>query len=416
MSKNARDNRPYIRPVTRLELSEANIKFRWIAIVVLLAIAVVAIGYGFHAALSTEPGWQEITVHPEEVNCSEDFVLMYDFSVGDINPTAAHKKLEILYSELTVEAYRLFHAEAEGTDNLYHINKNVNSSVKVAPALYTALEKIVKSGNRHVFMGPVRELYDSVFLSATDAEAENFDPMKNPERGELARETASYCASAEMVSLELLGENAVRLNVSQEYLRYAEEYGIETYLDLGWMTNAFIADHIAQALEKEGLTNGYLASFDGFTRNLYGRNAFFSQNIYHCVDNDIYLPASLEYSGPMSIVSLRGYPLSDRDRWHYHAYEDGSITSVYLDPADGTTKASIDGFTAYSKDGGCSEILLKVASVFTAETFDASSLESLTEQGIQSVWCTGNRVVCTETAASVKILDQNYDIADSNAK
>lgn len=416
MSKNARDKRPYIRPVTKLELSEKNIRFRWIAIVVLLAIATVSIGYGFYSALSTQPGWQEVTVQPEAVNCSGDFVLMYDFGTGDINPTAAYKKLELLYSDLTEESYRLFHGEAEGEDNLYHINKNPNEAVTVAPALYTALEQIVESGNRHVFMGPVLELYNSVFLSATDAEAENFDPMKNPERGALALEAASYCASEEMVALELLGENTVRLKVAQEYLRYAETYGIEAYLDLGWMTNAFIADYIAQALEAEGFTSGYLASYDGFTRNLYGRTTFFSQNIYHCVENDIYLPASLEYYGPMSIVALRAYPLSERDRWHYYAYGDGSITSVYLDPADGMTRTSIDGFTAYSREASCAEIVLKVAPVFTAETFDAYSLDILASQGIQSVRCVGNQIVCTEGAAPFEILDQNYSITVSNAE
>lgn len=416
MSKNARDRRPYIKPVTKLELSEANIKLRWIAIAVLLAVAAVSIGYGFYTALSTEPGWQEVTVLSDEVNCSRDFKLMYDFGAGDINPTAAYKKLETLYGELTVSAYRLFTPEVEGKDNLYHINANINEAVTVAPALYDALAAIVESESRHVFMGPVRELYDSVFLSATDAEAELYDPMKNLERSELVREATAFCSDADMISLELLGESQVRLNVAPAYLRYGEEYGIVSYLDLGWMTNAFIADYIAEALKAEGFSCGYLVSYDGFTRNLYGGEMTFSQNIYHCVNSDVYLPASLEYRGPMSIVSLRSYPLSDRDRWHHYAYEDGSVTSVYLDPADGSSRPAIDGITAYSRDAGCGEMVLKLAPVFTAEDFDAYALETLAKQGIHSVRCYENSVVCTEDTAPFQILDQSYDIVISNAE
>lgn len=416
MSKNARDRRPYIKPVTRLELSETNIRLRWIAIAVFLAIAVVAIGYGFSVALSKEPGWQRVTPLTKEVNCSEDFVLMYEFDAEEGNPTARYKKLETLYGELTVSTYRLFHPEAEGMDNLYHLNTHINEPVTVAPGLYKALEQIAASESRHPFMGPVKELYDPVFLSSADAEAAIYDPMKDAELAELARETAAYCADPNMISLEAMGDNRVRLNVAQDYLDFAEQYGIEVFLDLGWMTNAFIIDYMADALKAEGFTSGYLASYDGFTRNLYGKGKGFSQNIYHCVDNNVYLPAALEYYGPMSLVTLRSYPLSEQDRWHYYAYEDGSVTSVYLDPADGACKASIDGITAYSREKGCAEILLKAAPVFVAEVFDAHGLETLAQEGIESIRCHEKGIICTEIAQPCKILDASYDLVYSNVK
>ena len=182
MSRKPRDGRPYIRPVTKLELSEKNIKFRWIAIALLLAIAAVSIGYGFYSALSIEPGWQEVTVLSDQVNCSGDFKLMYDFATGDINPTAAYKKLEVLYKKLTVSAYRLFSPEAEGTDNLYHINAHANETVTVDPGLYSALEQIVSAGSRHAYMGPVQAIYAPIFLAANDAEAAIYDPVKDAER------------------------------------------------------------------------------------------------------------------------------------------------------------------------------------------------------------------------------------------
>lgn len=416
MSKHGRDRRPYIRPVTKLELSQTNIKFRWIAIAVLLSIAVVSIGYGFSLALQTEPGWQTITPLSEEVNCSGDFVLMYEFGTDSENPTAEFKKLETAYQTLTESAYRLFNPEAEGTDNLYALNTHVNEPVALAPALYRALEQCAAAGSRHVFMAPVRALYEPVFLSATDAEAMLYDPMKDPERGALAAEAAAFCGDPQMVSLELLGENKACLRVAQEYLAYGQEYGIEVFLDFGWMKNAFIADYMADALAEQGFVKGYLASNDGFTRNLDVRGTEFTVNVFHRVGNDIRMPANFFYSGPMSIVSLQDYPMSERDKWTYYAYGDGSFTSVFLDPKDGMTRTAIDGIMAYSRTAGCGEMALKLAPVFISDNFDAEALERLAAEGIQSVRCYENSLVCTDENAPFLIVDEQYGLTVSNSK
>lgn len=403
MSKNARDKRPYVRPVTRLELSEKNIKLRWIAIAVLLAIAAVSIGYGFSQVLSTEPGWQQVSSISSEVNCGSDFVLMYDFGTGDVNPTAQYKILETLYSQLTVSAYQLFSPEAEGTDNLYHLNIHVNEKVTVAPELYKALEQIAGSQSRHPFLGPVRELYDPVFLAASDAEAAVYDPMKDPEREAMAKETAAYCADPAMISLEVFGENQVRLNVSDDYLAFAEENGIAVFLDLGWMTNAFIIDYMADALSAQGHTLGYLTSYDGFTRNLDIRGTDYSISLFDRQGMDVMMPANFAYSGPMSIVSLRDYPLSEQDQWHYYSYEDGSITSVFLDPADGTSKSSVDSLIAYGNNAGCAEILLRLASVFTADTLNTEEIAEMSFDGLDVLWFEGNTLYHTEEDAALMI-------------
>lgn len=407
MSKNARDHRPYIRPVTRLELSEKNIKFRWIAIVVLLAIAVVAIGNGFHAALSTEPGWQEVTVYPEEVSCSADFVLMYNFGAEDgANPTLQYKQLENLYGELTVSAYELFSPEAISSagDNLQAVNASANQPVKVDSKLYDALELLVRYENRHVFMAPVAELYEAVFISEGDGEARAFDPMFDAERGALVQETAAYCSDPAHVSLEVLGDGQVQLNVSSDYLAFAQEHGIETYLDFGWMTNAFIADYMAEALTEGGYTYGYLVSYDGFTRNLDVTGGDYSINFFDRQDHTITMPARLSYSGPYSVVSLRDYPLSDQDRWHYYSYESGEITTVFLDPADGISKSATDSLMAYSGDLGCGEILLQIAPLFTADNLDTDALTGLTGNSVYALWTEGSTVCHTQEDPSLTLL------------
>lgn len=416
MSKHARDRRPYIKPVTKLELSEKNIRLRWIAIVVLLAIAAAAIGYGFSLALQTEPGWQEVTVLSDEVNCSGDYRLMYDFGAGDVNPTAQYKKLEVTYKDLTVSAYRLFSSEAEGKDNLYHINNHLNEAVTVDPALYAALAKLAGSDTRYAYMAPVASLYSPVFLAANDGEAALYDPMRDPDMGDIAREMASYCKDPAMIRLEILEENQVRLNVAEEYLAFGEEYGIETYLDFGWMKNAFIIDYMADALQAQGFVFGYLSSYDGYTRNLDIREESYSLNIFHRVENDVYMPAVLNYSGPMSLVSLRNYPASEKDQWSYYAYGDGQVTSLFLDPADGRCRTSIDAMTLYSGELGCADIAMKAAPLFLAEVFDHEPLEKLAEQGIHSIRCHDKGVVCTEETVSLTLADPGYTVVFSTVK
>lgn len=406
MSKHGRDRRPYIKPVTRLELSEANIKYRWIAIAVLLAVAVVAIGYGVHLALSVEPGWQEVTATADEVNCARDFTLMYDFSAGDINPTVAHKKLQLLYTSLTESAYRFFSAEAEGTDNLYALNANINTVVILDPVVYHALERIADAGLRHPFMAPVQSLYASVFLSAGDAEASHFDPMQSPELMLLVKQTAAYTNDPEMISLELLGDCKARLNVAEDYLSFARDCGIETFLDLGWMKNAFIADYIAEALEAEGFCYGYLASYDGFTRNLDIRGTDYTTAIFDRQGTDILMPANFHYSGRQSIVSLRDYPLSDQDQWNYYVYDSGEITTVFLDPEDGVSKSAPDTLVSYSEKLGCSEILLKTAGIFTAETLDREALMELSRQEVHSIWFEENALLYTQKDAQLQIMTE----------
>ncbi len=405
MAKHSRDNRPYIKPVTKLELSEANIKLRWIAIAVLLAIAVVSIGYGFSQALSRSPGWQPVRSTSQNRNYSADFVLMYDFEGQDVNPTVQYKKLEAAYNTLVERAYTLFSLEAEGTDNLAYLNAHVNETVTVAPELYQVLEKLVQSGVRYPFMAPVQELYDPVYLSSSDAEAAVFDPAKNAEMEQLAKEMAFWCADPEAVSVKLLGENQAMLQASEEYLAFAETYGVETFLEFGWMTNAVVADFIADGLAAQGHTRGYLTSYDGFTRNLDGRENTFSVNFFDRQDNTILMPARLNYAGPASVVVLRDYPLSEEDRWHYRAYEDGSITHVYLDPADGQCKAATDSLMGFSHTKSCFEILLSLAPVFIGDSLDVQMLRSFEDIG--SLWYEGTTLCYALEDASVQLLPES---------
>ena len=189
-----------------------------------------------------------------------------------------------------------------------------------------------------------------------------------------------------MVNLETLGDNRVRLTVSTEYLKFVEENETKTLLDFGWMKNAFIADYLADTLEAEGFTSGYLSSYDGFTRNLDRRGNEYAFNLFDRQGSDVNLPAKMRYTAPLSIVFLRDYPMGEQDKWHYYAFASGKIVTTFLDTADGLSKSACPNLVSYSGSLGCGEILMQTAPVFIADELDTRTLDALKGKQLYSVW------------------------------
>lgn len=408
MSKQPRDHRPYIPPVTRIQLPEGNLRMRLIFLVILLMIAGGSIAMGVHYALNKEPGWQEVQAVSNQRSCAEDFVFLYECGSTGASATAEHKGVTALYSQLTQDAYAIFTAEeATQKQNVYDLNFHVNEPIAVDPVLYRALELLVSSGCRYPFLAPVVREYSSVFLATTDGEAALYDPVKNPERAYYVQQSLAFAKDPEMVSLELLEDNLVKLQVADVYLTYAQENGITVFFDFGWMKNAFIVDYLADNLTQHGYTNGYLVSYDGFTRNLDTREENYAVNLFDRMDNTISMPVQLTYTGPMSIVSLRNYPLSDKDRWNYYAYEDGTVTSVYLDSATGMSASATDNLVSYSEKYSCAEILLQTAPLFLSEFLNREQILELENQKVHSIWAEENRLFHTQENAMLTLLAES---------
>lgn len=409
MKKHGRDRRPYVKPVTRIELSEKNIRLRWILIVVLLSIAVVSIATGLLSLLNVQPGWNAVEVSSDQPNYGTEFTLMYDFSEAGGNATAVNKNLIALYSDAAEDAYRLFSPDAseEGLYNINYLNSHVNEAVTVEETLYNAFTMLEKYGNRCLYLAPVYMEYDRIFRSESDVEAARFDPEKNPEIMAYIQELAAFAADSEMIRLELLGDCKVKLLVSDAYLSYAEENGIEEYIDFGWMKNAFIADFIAERLAEQGYTQGYLASYDGFTRNLDALEDEFTFNIFDMENHEVFMPARLRYSGPMSIVFLRSYPLDELDRWHYYLYENGEIATTLIDPADGVSKGAISNLVSYSDDFGCAQLLVRMIPVFVTEEFSEEAVKAMAEEDIYSIWSQNGELRYNDSGAVLELLADN---------
>lgn len=391
--------------VEHIEISAQHKTLRLVLICVLIVIAAVAFTTALMSYLNGEPGWRTIEASSGEVNCSEDFVFSYYFPKTGSSSAAANKEIVSLYTEAAERAFWLFNVDTTMDDmvNLYYINQHPNEALIVDPVLYDALALLEGSGSRHMYLAGIYTEYDNLFFSETDAEAANRDPVLVDEIADYVNQILAFANDPAQVRLELLGENRVRLNVSDEYQAFVQEHEIDGYIDLHWMKNAFIVDYFAEVLTDAGYTDGYIASYDGFTRNLHNADESYSFNIFDLVDNGIYLAARMEYSEPLSIVYLRSYPVSQSDFWHYYAYADGRIVNTYIDPVSGLSAGAVDSLVSYSRTASCAEVLMQMLPVYVTQTLDTAPLQTMAEEEIYSVWCQDQVIYCND--ASLRLYD-----------
>lgn len=407
MKRGTREFRAKERPVQHIELSEKYIKPRGFLALFLLAFGLVCIGYGLLSALETEPGWQEVEAIGSQLTCAGDFVLMYDFTDAGKEASAQSKELAALYTDAAEAAFRAFspEVEEEGLGNVAWLNSHVNQPVTVEEPLYRALEQVVAWGDRRVFAAPMAQLYRNVFSSQSDEEAAQYDPAVNEALGAYLAELSAFVRDPEAVSLELLGDSKVQLTVSEAYLAFAQANELDRFLDFDWMTNAFLADELARVLAENGFTCGYLTSDDGFTRNLDDRGTGYYTGLLARSGDAVAEPARMTYQGPMSLVFLRSYRLSDTETWQGYTYADGKTVTALLDPQDGMSKSAADSLLAYSNTAGCGELLLRAGALFVAEELDGQGLADLAGEGIFSVWCDGESLRYNDPDLSLERLD-----------
>ena len=390
MSRTARDNRPNLKPVTKVRLNEKYAGVRLALVVLLVLIAAAAFAYGIFSFLRQEPGWVEIEADSGSgATCAGEFVFLYELGAGELSATAEKKALTLLYTEAAKQAYQLFNSDTffEGVPNVYALNRPPNEVLDVDAALYDAFALLQSYGNRNLYMAPIYARYDDLFSCNDDGQTDDFDPYRSSAVAAEYQELAAYAADPNQVEVQLLGNGKVCLFVSEEYLAYAAENGVTEFIDFFWMKNAFITDFLADRLTENGYTHGTLSSYDGFSRNLDGRDTAYSLNLYDRVGRTVYEAAVLEYSGARSFVSLRDHKLTQMDSRHYYEYADGETRSSYLDIEDGRCRSAVPDLTAYSAQMGCAQLLLEVSPLYIADGLDEAALNALSARGIFSVYC-----------------------------
>lgn len=402
MKREARDNQERFRPkpVERIELNEKHTGRRLAAALVLLAIGVGALTYAIMGLLTPETGWQAIQASANAgPTVADDFTLLYE-----IHSKAETAAVTNLYTGACQRAHRLFHSDQsfEDTVNVYTVNSRPNEALEVDAGLYEAFAAVVESGRRELYLGPVYERYDDLFFCEDASQAAFYDPRLSEEVREEYAGVLVYANDPQAVSLELLGGNRVRLNVSEEYLAWAESEGITRFIDFSWMRNAFVADYLAGELIAGGYTKGTLSSYDGFVRNLDGSGTEYTYPIYHRQAGMLYPAASLRYQGPASFVRMRDYPLGEQDFQHYYTLPGGEVRTSYLDTADALCRSAVDTLVCYSQELGCARLLLEMLPVYIADTLQEEAVAALAEEGINSIYCQDSVVLYTDAGAGLE--------------
>ena len=416
-----RTDGPSLPKVERIEVSVKRPKLRLALVIALALLGAGLISYGVYGLMNRGAGWQEISVtNSAALNCGGDLTLSYRFEKGRIS--AENKLLTILYTQLCERAYALFQPTREmtGVKNLYTVNASPNVPVEVEPELYEALSLVQESGSRAVYLAPIYAEYDQIFFSGSAGEAAPFDPFTDPEQQAYFAEVLNYVGDPAHVDLELLGGNTVCLHVSDEYLRFAEDYTIEAFVDFHWMKNAFIVDYIAAELLENGFTRAVLTSHDGFSRVFCEDEAeIYTYNLLDRSDGKILVAAQMDYRGPCSLVSLQSFPANDSYTDYYFEMEPGVFRTAYIDPADGLCRCAVPTLVGRYEavSAGCAEILLQLAPLYIADTFDAQAAEALSQRaddnlsgGVYTVYCTGDTIVCNDPGAVLREVYYTYTV------
>lgn len=381
---------------------------RMIAFLVCLAVAIAALGYGVYSWLNTDPGW--VTVEARG-GCGPEFTFRYLFTQGGLADTDRHRTLRNLFDRLTVEAYEQFSpAEVleEGT-NLQYLNAHPNQDVQVEPVLYRAFEQAQASGDRSVYLGPLYSLYTDLAFSQDDGEAAGYDPYESPEQAAFCRDIAAFAQDPAAVDVKLLGRNTLRLEVSPEYLRYAQEQGVESLLDFGWQRNAYIIDYFASELTRQGFTSGALTSTDGFSRSLFSQAqpSLYSLYAWH-EEGRAVVAGQISLAETGSAVDFRAFPMPGQAGRCY-VREDGAVRHPYASPEDGLCRAASSALLLYAPDKTCVQLMQEGRELFLAPTLDRAALAALEGEGTHSLAVEGWTLLHSNPEAQLQELYPGYE-------
>lgn len=397
----------------RIELNEEHVGRRLLLTIILLLIGGGALAYAVSQFFAPQSEWITIEANSSAgITCAPEFEFLYHLGSGELSPTAERRAVTDAYTRLCRNAFLNFHnqLEEEGVNNLYAINRHPNEELAVDGALYEALAAVERSGDRTLYLGPVYDRYGSLFYCEDDSQLVDFDPRLSPEVAREYQEYAAFARDPQAVRVELLGEDRIRLFVSEEYLEYARREGVESFIDFAWMRNAFIIDYLARELTAQGYTRGVLASCDGFIRCLDESGEEYSLLIYDRQQEKTCSVAVMCYQGPKSIVCLRDFPVNALEETRFYRLRSGEIRTPYVDTADGLCRNAVSSLTGYAGDKGCGEILLELLPVYIADALQEDALEALAKRGTDFVYC-GSRTICASEGRTVlSQVDERYQV------
>ena len=402
------------KPIETVELNETGTKKRVVLFIVAIIVALGAFWYGISNLTKVEAGWYVIeATSASEMNCAQDFEFRYYLGHSGVNSAAENKALNLLYTQATEDAYKIFNARESFADckNLHYINRHPNEPIRVGKALYEAFTLMEETGSRYMYLGPALQEYNNLFFCMEDSEAENVDPYLNEEQKAYIARVAEFAGNPEHIQLQRMENNTVQLYVSDAYLAFAKEWGITDYLDLYILQDAFIIDYLADKLIQEGYTKGVISSYDGYTRCLGDETLMYGNEVYSQPQAGIAsVTAQVRYPGNTALVHFHQLQLNSVRELYYYQYQNGETRTAYLDEKDGLCKAALPFLTATSPEAGCAEMALRLMPLYAADALDRDGLHALADEKIYPMYCDGNTLYSFDPQMKVVKIAEGYSV------
>lgn len=396
-----------------LQLDESNVRRRTILFILAIMVAGISLTYGFSRLLRIEDGWYYIDADTSstEVSCASEFYFIY--YIGDTKSNSAERKaLTTIYTDACYSAQKNFsaHDDYEDCHNVKYLNDHPNEEVVVEDVLYQAIEKLVKENVRSVFMGPIYSYYDYVFFSQNDNEALTYDHNRNQELYASYAQLLEYLKDDSAISLEVLGGNKVRLNVSDDYLNYCKSLNRSILFDFYWLRNAFIIDYLGECITSRGYTHGMISSIDGFGICLDNNPEHsYTYSLYDKSGEDLNESVQVKYQGVNAFVNYRNMKIYENEHYHYF-YEDGSSASPYLN-SEGLNTSCHENMLFTGKRMACRDLVLASMNIYMNADSSAADINSLISRGITTVYVSGKDVYTNDKAA-VSSINEQYSLKE----
>ena len=395
MKRTARDKNDTVRPkpVQKIALDEKPSRAHVLIFIGFVVLAAVSLFFGIRGCVTKEPGWDTVAPGAYADSCANDFVFQYNFGQGETSATDESRALSSLYNSLARRAYRLFHESEsfEDVHNIAYIAAHPGEEVTVDPALYKALSAVTENGNRYIYYAPIFCLYENFFNceDGDDLFAEEFDPTRQAALREQIGQLLTFVGDPEAIRLAFLPDNRVTLTVSNAYRAYLAEHEDLPTLSFFRMKNALVIDYLADACLAAGFTNGVISCADGFIRNLNPSSE--DTLIFGIQDADehgVRVAATFDGAAFGASVQLRDFSRGASDPYAY-TYRNGDTVTAFISLADGMPTVSARLLSAASKTKSCTELFVRLYSLYTGAYVTDTELLSLVDEDIHTVCAFG---------------------------
>lgn len=377
-------------PVESVEVSTRHVRLRTVLLVAFVAVAIACFAVVLVSLLKVDAGWTTLKEDTTLASCGDDFVFSYYFE--EKQDKHYRQGVADKYTNACVYAYNVFcdYEQLGGLNNLFYLNAHPNEELEVPSLLYRAIEAFETSGSRFLYYAPIYDCYNALFTMTSDANAALCDPSKNSALKAYVDNILPFVKDENHVRIELLGDNRLKLVVSEKY-QAAFGDNARVYIDFLWTKNAFIIDYIADTMLTSGLSRGIISSYDGFTRNLCETQEVFSANIFDLATDDngsslVLGAGTMSYSQRLSVVMLKSYPVSGNE-YGYYTYEDGSVRSRFISPESGENISAISTYTAFSRSKSCAQIALEIIPLYLSDELSLEKIAELKSEGVYSLYC-----------------------------